>query len=193
MMENNESIEIIDTDMVYVSNSIAVEPLIDQWYAWSHLIHPATAALNIKNRHLSIMNSYIQYPQAHAEAVKKPELLGGPFIDYGGERVDEVKALRDGTMKNCSSLFDLAKSIMALYEMLKLESKGYSLGPLYAKVPENLKGLVELYYDINSNPSFRFFEPLMYDSEFYDESLQTLNFLEIKDDSRSFDLINPRH
>ena len=75
--------------------NIQVEPLIDQWYAWPHLIPPATAARNITERHLKIMESYIHAPQIHANAVKNPKMLGGPFIDHDGKRVDEIRGLRD--------------------------------------------------------------------------------------------------
>jgi len=43
---------------VYLKPNVVIEPLIDNWYAWSHLISPATAAMNIKERHVVIMNSF---------------------------------------------------------------------------------------------------------------------------------------
>lgn len=188
MSENIEA-----TDLVHVSNNVVVEPLISQWYAWTHLLNPATASLHIRNKHLSIMDSYIQFPKAHALAVKRPEMLGGPFIDYDGERVDEIKALRDETLKNCSGLLELSANIQELMNMLAQNAQGHALIDLYAKVPEKLKGLVELYYDLNNNPSFRFFETLLYESEYYNESLQSINLFAINDDdSRSFVWSTPR-
>ncbi len=80
-------------DLLFLKPNIQVEPLFDSWYAWAHLISPATAARNITERHLTIMDSYIGAPELHAAAVKNPKLLGGPFIDYGGERVDEESRL----------------------------------------------------------------------------------------------------
>ena len=59
----------------YLKQNIQVEPLIDQWYAWPHLIPPATAARNITERHFKIMDSYISSPQIHANAVKNPKML----------------------------------------------------------------------------------------------------------------------
>ncbi|MFM7854940.1 MAG: MBL fold metallo-hydrolase, partial [Flammeovirgaceae bacterium] len=73
--------------------NVVMEPLVDRWYAWSHLISPATAALNIVGRHLRIMNSYVQAPQVHAAAVKNPKMRGGPFIDLGGKHVEEIRNL----------------------------------------------------------------------------------------------------
>lgn len=181
------------TDLVHISDNLVIEPLIAQWYAWTHLLNPATAALHIKNKHLTIMDSYIRYPKAHALAVKRPEMLGGPFIDYNGERVDEIEILKNETLKNCSTLLQLSSSIQELINMLLQNAKGHALSDLYTKIPENLKGLVELYYDINNNPSFRFFETLLYDSEYYDESLQSICLFAInEDDSRSFVWSTPR-
>ncbi|WP_046758930.1 MBL fold metallo-hydrolase [Kordia jejudonensis] len=189
----NTSENINDHDEVYVVPNLAVETLVEGWYAWSHLISPATAALNIKNRHLKIIDSYIQNPRIHAAAVKTPKMLGGPFIDYDGKRVDEIQELRDNTIKNCAVHLELCDAIAELNEMLANEATGYSLEPLYEKVPESLRGMVELIYDLNNNPSFRFFEPLLYASKFYDESIQSVNLFCIEDDdSRSFVLSTPR-
>ena len=83
----------MDHNNFYLRQNIQVEPLVDHWYAWPHLIPPATAARNITERHLKIMDSYIANPQIHANAVKNPKMMGGPFIDYGGKRVDEIRSL----------------------------------------------------------------------------------------------------
>jgi len=185
--------EIQNDDLVYIKRNLAIEPLVDNWYAWPHLISPATAAMNIKDRHLKIMTSYVQNPMIHAAAVKTPKMLGGPFIDYDGKRVDEIKGLIDNTKEQCADLLKLREDVFALNDMLKKEAKGYALIELYNKVPESLQGLVELVYDINNNPSFRFFESLLYETEFYNESLQSFNlFLVHDDDSRSFVLSTPK-
>lgn len=185
--------DIKDNDEVCVSNSLAVEPLIGQWYAWAHLLSPTTACLNIKNRHLPILDSYIKFPNAHAEAIKKAEMLGGPFIDYDGKRVDEISELRDRTIEKCAVQLQFADCIMKLFTHLDKAEKGFSLASMYQNIPDMLKGLVELYYDINNNPSFRFIEPIVYQSEAYNESLQSINLLMITDDiSRSFVLSTPR-
>jgi L-ascorbate metabolism protein UlaG (beta-lactamase superfamily) len=185
--------EINDNDLVFIKPNLAIEPLVDNWYAWPHLISPATAAMNIKDRHLKIMNSYVQNPMIHAAAIKSPKMLGGPFIDYGGKRVDEIKGLIDNTMEKCAELLGLRDDIFQLNEMLKKEAKGYALTELYQRIPERLQGLVELVYDINNNPSFRFFESLLYATEYYNESLQSFNlFLVQDDDSRSFVLSTPK-
>ncbi len=177
---------------LYLKPNVVPEPLFDRWYAWSHLISPATAAMNVADRHLKIMNSYIQAPHIHAAAVKNPKMLGGPFMDYGGKRVDEIKSLKENTLTNATVLVDFSNAIKELDAMLKKEAKGYSLDPLYEKVPEMLKGYVELVYDLNNNPTYRFYEALLYNSELYREDLQSVALYLVEDDERPFILSTPQ-
>ncbi|MFZ6011898.1 MAG: MBL fold metallo-hydrolase [Bacteroidota bacterium] len=175
----------------YLKPNVVIEPLFDRWYAWSHLISPATAAMNITGRHLKIINSYIQAPQIHAAAVKSPKMRGGPFMDLGGKRVDEVKRLRENTQTKHSKLIEFSEAIKELNKLLS-KAEGYSLEPLYEKVPEILKGYVELVYDLNNQPSFRLFETLLYASEFYDDSAQSIALWVTENDERPFVLSTPR-
>jgi L-ascorbate metabolism protein UlaG (beta-lactamase superfamily) len=187
--------DIMNTDQneYYLKPNVALEALIDRWYAWSHLISPATAAMNIKERHLKIMNSYVKNPKIHAAAVKKPEMLGGPFINYDGGRVDEIKSLADDIKEKRAHIISLSDAIVELNDMLQREAKGYSLQPLYEKVPDLLRGYVELFYDVNDQVNFRFFEGLLYRSKYYDESAQTIALQLVESDKqRSFVLSTPR-
>jgi L-ascorbate metabolism protein UlaG (beta-lactamase superfamily) len=179
-------------DLLYLRPNIQVEPLFDYWYAWSHLIPPATAARNLTERHFKIMDSYINAPQVHANAVKNPKLLGGPFVDYGGKRVDEIRQLRDQTKRMRPHLIELSEAIASLDETLRTQAKGFSLQPLYSMVPDILKGYVELVYDLNHNPSFRIIEPLLYKSRYYDRSAQSLMLSVLTGDDRPFVLSTPR-
>jgi L-ascorbate metabolism protein UlaG (beta-lactamase superfamily) len=182
----------MNTELVYLKQNVVVEPLFDQWYAWTHLIPPATASRNITERHLKIIDSYVSDPDLHASAVRDPRMLGGPFIDYGGQRVDEIKALREKTKTERASLIELSAAITGLDAMLRAEAKGFSLQPLYARVPEPLRGYVELVYDLNNHPSFRLVEPLLYRSKYYDRSAQSLALSLIRGDDRPFVLSTPR-
>ena len=53
---------VMNSQPLFLRCNVQVEPLIDQWYAWSHLISPATSARNVTERHLAIMDSYISAP-----------------------------------------------------------------------------------------------------------------------------------
>jgi len=178
--------------LFYLKPNVLVEPLVDDWYAWAHLIPPATAARNMTERHLRIMDSYISSPEAHASAVKNPKLLGGPFMDYEGNRVPEVRALRERTLHQRRRQLELSKAIVELDDLLRTKARGYSLQALYAEVPAPLQGYVELVYDLNNQPSFRLLESLLYRSDYNDPDMQSLALSIISRDERPFVLSTPR-
>jgi len=182
----------MENSKLYLKPNVKAEPLFNQWYAWTYLIAPASAAMNIANLHLKIMKSYVAGPQVHANAVKNPAMLGGPFIDYDGGRVDEIRALIDQTSREQAHMTEFAQSVGLLDEMLRNEAKGYSLEPLYEKIPPNLKGYVELVYDLNNNASIRFIEGLLYHSNYYNPASQSFSLSLIDNDDRAFALSTPR-
>lgn len=179
-------------EKMYLKPNVVFEPLIDNWYAWSHLVSPATAAMNIVGRHMTIIESYIFAPEIHAEAVKNPKMRGGPFMDFDGNKVEEIKALEAETRTKRGNMIAFAKAVKELDKMLINEAKGFGLEELYPKVPDILKGYVELFYDRNNNPSFRFFESLLYESEFYDDSTQSVALWVTENDHRPFCLSTAR-
>jgi L-ascorbate metabolism protein UlaG (beta-lactamase superfamily) len=184
--------EQMKTDFVFLKPNVVPEPLFDNWYAWPHLISPATAAMNIVGRHLRIMDSYLLASNIHAEAVKNPKMLGGPFMDYDRNRTKEVRKLREETCRKQKHMIEFAEGVNKLNEILLEEANGDSLEPLYEKVPPILKGYIELIYDVNNQPSFRFFESLLYNSRFYDTSSQSIALYLIEDDERPFMLSTAR-
>lgn len=112
-------------------------------------------------------------------------------MDHGGKRVDEVKALKEKTMERQKDLIAFSDAVKSLTTLLS-KSQGYSLEPLYAEVPEILKGYVELIYDLNNQPSFRFFESLLYKSKYYNPSSQSIALWVTDNDERPFVLSTPR-
>lgn len=177
---------------MYLKPNVVMEPLVDQWYAWSHLVSPATAAMNIVGRHLTIIDSYLSAPSIHAEAVLNPKMRGGPFMDFGGGRVEEVKTLQQQTFQKQDRIIQFAKAIKDLDKLLATEAKGFGLEGVYEKVPPILKGYVELYYDRHNNPGFRFFESLLYNSEYYKKDMQSIALWVTNNDERPFCLSTPR-
>ena len=147
---------------------------------------------NLTERYLSIMESYIECPEAHDAAVADPKLQGGPYMDFRRNRVDDVKALRDRTLHDRKDLIALSRAIEKLDAILREKAKGHSLEGLYAEVPDCLKGYVEIVYDLNNQPSFRLIEPLLYRSPLYDNSFQSVMLAEISGDDRPFVMSTPR-
>jgi len=178
--------------LVYLKPNVIFEPLVNRWYAWPYIISPGTAAMYVANHHLRLMQSFATAPQIHVEALKNPDMRGGPFVRYDTNRAGEIQALHDKTRREQAPLLEFAAAIKALNELLATEAVGSSLEPLYAKVPEVLRGYVELAYDLHHRASFRLFEALLYDSEFYRESNQQLAMSELQSDARAFALSTPR-
>ena len=182
----------METTKYYLKQNVQCEPLFNQWYAWTSLIAPHTAAMFISNLHLKIMKSYVAAPHVHANAVKNPAMMGGPFINYQGDKVAEVRLLIERITKEQAHMIEFAESVKILNDLLKEEAKGHSLEPLYEKIPANLKGYVELVYDLNNNPSIRFLEGLLYKSRYWNPACQSLSLSLINQDDRPFVLSTPR-
>lgn len=177
---------------LYLRQNVLVEPLFNQWYAWPYLIAPATAAMYVENWHLKIMRSFIATPQIHISAQKNQAMLGGPFINYPVERVSEIKELLEKTLQENASLLQFASAIKTFEEKLRTEAIGYSLDPLYQKMPEPLQGYVELVYDLYNQPSMRFIEGLLYKSPYYQPLAQSIVLSLIHRDDRVFMMTTPR-
>jgi L-ascorbate metabolism protein UlaG (beta-lactamase superfamily) len=177
---------------VYLKPGVVIEPLYQQWYAWSHLISPATAALNVLNRHLPIMDSYLKAPAVHERFSSSATMLGAPFMAHPADRAAEVRALRDRTRNDFPHILEFAEAICSLTRLLEEEAHGYSLDGLYEKVPSLLQGYVELSYSLDNHPVYRFFEPLLYRSRYYDVSAQSVALYVVEPDGRPFVLSTPR-
>jgi len=183
---------VLNGEPMYLKGDVVAEPLFAGWYVWPHLISPATCAMNVAGRHLKIMDSFIQAPQVHAAAVKNPKMMGGPFIDQPVTRVEEIKRLRDETAIRQAPLMQFASATRQLTALLQKEASGFSLNALYDKIPEPLRGYVELGYDLQNRPSYRFYEPLLYRSPYYDRGAQSLALHQADTDDRPFVLSTPR-
>ena len=177
---------------MYFKQNILAEPLFNQWYAWTYLIPPTSAAMYIANSHLKIMQSFVSAPLTHVSALQNPAMRGGPFIDYGPQKATEIKQLMDKTVNEQSGMIEFAAAVCKLDQLLTTEANGYSMEALYQKVPDVLKGYVELVYNLNDKPSIRFLEGLLYKSKFYEPSSQSIALSEINSDCRSFVFSTPR-
>lgn len=181
----------MESEVVFLKHNVIMEPLFNQWYAWPYLISPATAAMFVA-QHVKLMQSFIAAPQTHIAALENPAMIGGPFINYEASKTGAVKELLERTTAEQSDLLALADAIRLLDEMLANEASGYSLEPLYQKVPDILKGYVELTYDLHNNASFRLIEGLLYESRYYNQGSQSLMLSRAESDSRPFVFSTPR-
>ncbi|WP_180357099.1 MBL fold metallo-hydrolase [Streptomyces sp. TLI_146] len=160
---------------MYLRPSVVAQPLLHRWYAWPYLLAPHTGALNLRDRLLPIVQAYLMAPHMHESVLSDPARYGGPFLNPEGAGVEQVKELLDAMLAGGSAKLQLAQDIDELRALLKEKAVGGSMEPLYAQVPESLRGRVELVYDTAHRPSFRFFESLMYRSPAFEREAQTVS------------------
>lgn len=180
------------SEKYYLKQNVALEPLVNRWYAWTHLISPLTASMNLVNNHFEIMKSFIKDPESHEKAVASTHMKGGPFVDYPAEKVGEIKALLKSMLLNSKQNIELAKAIKKADALLKEKADGYDLSHLYNELPKVLQGCVELVYDLNNQACLRFFENMFYKTGYYDETKQEIFLYLSEDDDRTFSLSTPR-
>lgn len=160
----------------YLREDVYFEPLFNHWYAWPYLIQPATAARHTVNTHRRIMKSFVNNYHVHILANKERDLAGSEYLDAKEEQVPRIRELIEELDQNCTSLVSLSNAISELEELLRNHTSGESIEPLYEKVPDLLKGFVELFMDTEHHAGYRFIEPLLYLSEYYRKDLQSLSF-----------------
>ena len=102
--------------LVVLKQDVVVEPLVERWHAWAHLVSPATASLNVLYRHIALLDSFVAAPQVHAAACKNPSLRGGPFVDLPQSDVPAVKQLIEDTRKRQASQIAFAEALKEAYD-----------------------------------------------------------------------------
>ncbi len=176
-----------------LADTTVVEPLVNQWSAWAHLIPPVAAGLHLVNYQIKTLQSYLENPKMHLQAARNPDLIGGPFMDIPTHRLEEVRELLDATRRRQARSIEFGESITGFANWLVDAATGESLEPFYSKIPEPMRGYVELIYDYYNRPSLRFLEGLLYASDYYDGGLQSLRISQLtSDDSRPFFMSTPR-
>ena len=179
--------------MYRLADTTVVEPLVNQWSAWAHLVPPVAAGLHLVNYQIKTLQSYLENPEMHLQAARNPNLVGGPFVDIPSHRLEEVRELLDATKRRQARSIEFGESITGFANWLADAAKGESLEPFYARVPEPMRGYVELIYDYYNRPALRFLEGLLYASDYYDPGLQSLRISQLtSDDSRPFFMSTPR-
>lgn len=174
-----------------LAKATVIEPLINQWAVWSDLISPVPYSMHMTRYQIPTLMSYLKNPDLHRRASVDPKLIGGPFVNISKERRAEVEALIEGTKRDQNEYAELAEAVAAFYDLLDSEAKGQSLDSYYSRVPEVLKGYVELLYDYYNHPIVRVLEPLLY-RRYSTDRFQSLRlFQPAKDDSRRFFLNTP--
>ncbi|MFH8447330.1 MBL fold metallo-hydrolase [Streptomyces sp. NPDC018026] len=177
---------------LFLRSKVIVEPLIDKFFAWPYTMAPVQSAMNLAFLQVPLLESYLQSPQVHVAASNNPELRGGYFINIAEERADEVRDLLAAIKHDRAHILRFAEAVVAGQELLRANATGFDLTPLYPKLPPELGGLVELAYDTDNQAQMRFMEPLVYKSEVYQESRQSVQLSFETGIERPFVLSTPR-
>jgi L-ascorbate metabolism protein UlaG (beta-lactamase superfamily) len=176
-----------------LADSVVVEPLVNQWSAWSHTISPLTASLHLLHYQIKTMISYLDNPESHIKMYQNPDLFGGPFINIRPERACEVAQLLADTRRRQGASIEFATNFEQFQALLVDQARGESLESYYKSIPEPLRGYVELIYDYFNRPGVRVLESLVYRSRYYDRGLQSLKLFSLySDSSRLCFLSTPR-
>jgi L-ascorbate metabolism protein UlaG (beta-lactamase superfamily) len=100
-----------------------------------------------------------------------------------------LNSLLEQIQHDAQHYISLASDIKTFDQRLQQED-GNTLEGLYAQLPQSLKGMVELVYDLSHRPSIRFIEPLMYQKH-YDSSGQSVALSIAESDWRPFIMSTP--
>lgn len=172
---------------LYLKPNTILEPLLWNWHAWSHLMSPLTASMHIKNRHIRIMQRFVD--AGSKPDVKNQKFEGGPVVQLDGSFTSDVKKLLDKTLDECQPLLELAEGIEDASQLV-LQPAGKTLEPLYDSLKPAVKGLVELVYNLDFQPGLKFYESLVW-QDYYSTQAQSIAFSQINSDQRPFILGTP--
>jgi L-ascorbate metabolism protein UlaG (beta-lactamase superfamily) len=175
----------------YLRSSVVWQPLVHRWPAWPQLIPPHTAALNLRDRLLPVLRSYLKAPRIHAESLRSPAMYSGPFIDDRGRDPADYQGLLDRILTDAVPLLQLADDLDRVRVLLREQADGRALTGLHARLPDSLRGRAELVYDASDHPRLRLFEPLLYRAFEQCGAGQSVSLLPAPDPRRPFALSNP--
>lgn len=178
--------------LVLLLPNVVVEPLVARWYAWSHMVSPATASLHTAYKYLPLLESFVASPDVHAVACKTPSLRGGPFVDLPKSSIEAVQQLINEVKNQQSKQVEFGVALREAYRYLLNNADGFSIEKHYESMPQALKGYVELFYSLGGAPDLRVLEPLLYKSELHSKSLQSAMIYRAKGDDRTFAFSTPR-
>jgi L-ascorbate metabolism protein UlaG (beta-lactamase superfamily) len=182
----------VNDEPVFLRSNAIIEPLVDRFYAWMHIVSPAAAALNLAKVQVPLLESYLQNPPVHVAASANPSLRGGYFVNIEETRSMEVAALLDSIKKDRADMLAFADAIAEADDLLRQNATGFDLTPLYPRLPQALNGLVELAYDTGNQASLRLLEPVLYTSQYYDARRQSVQLSLETGVERPFILSTPR-
>lgn len=176
----------------YLKPEVKLDPLINSWPAWSHIIAPIQNAMHAAFRHLPMLQSFVKNPSLHYNASKQTENYAGPYVQLPAEEINSVQRLltqaRSGPQKE---LIEFAKSVREFSRALPEVTRGRPLAEAYGKLPSPLQGCTEIVYAAENVPVLRFVEPILYRSSLQRAQQQSLCLSLVREDARPFFMNTP--
>jgi L-ascorbate metabolism protein UlaG (beta-lactamase superfamily) len=103
-----------------------------------------------------------------------------------------VQRLLELIHRDGADLLGFAKAYRDFDRLVQEGGKGFSLDEYYRRLPETLRGCIELSYDLNNHPKVRVYEELLYDQQLNDPTGREIGLSMVADRDRKFFLTNPR-
>ncbi len=181
-----------DKEVSYLKASVKVEPLIDRWHAWTHLLAPAQQAMNLAFRYLPALESFVASPSVHIAATKNPEMYGGPFVDLPHKAVPDVTSYLATTRMRRAEALRFASQYKEFDRKLTTIAQGYSLNEHKLDLPDSLKGRVELVYDLNKHPKIKILDEMFTEDDMGLRASEGIYLHIATDEDRPFFLSTPK-
>lgn len=172
----------------YLDEAVAAVPLVDSWYAWGQLVDPVSYALNIRGRYIPLLESFVEAPELHADAVQDDVLLGGPFVGLPASDVDRAAGLLS-ELRCKAQLASFAAAIRELYAGLG-EQRDVGTAAEIA-IPKLLQGLVDVGLDVLGRPHVRIRGSLVEEAGLVSEARQSVYLSRLHPDRRTFVFSTP--
>jgi L-ascorbate metabolism protein UlaG (beta-lactamase superfamily) len=184
---------MVEQALFRLAASTCVEPLVGRWVAWAHVMAPTLFSLHLTNYQMQTLRSYVSNPWLHEKSCRDPRLLGGAFVDIASEKAAQVSVLLAQMEATLADNIEFARGLNEFQNRLVAEAKGESLESRYERMPQSLRGFVELIYDYYDRPIVRCLEGLLYRSRYYKKEIQSLRlFRQEHDLARPNYLSTPR-
>lgn len=182
----------LNLEMATLRSSVKIEPMIDRWHAWTHLLGPAQQAMNLAYRYLPALESFVASPSVHIAATHNPEMYGGPFVDLSIDSLGEVSAYLSDIKERRAEALRFAEEYRQFDRRLLSVAQGYSLNEYKLELPDTLKGRVELVYDLNKHPKIKILEEMFAEDDMGLRESEGVLLHETPDPDRPFFLSTPK-
>jgi L-ascorbate metabolism protein UlaG (beta-lactamase superfamily) len=94
--------------------------------------------------------------------------------------------------ESCAHLIHFSRDFVSFHRKILERASGGNLDEYYDDVPESLRGIVEITYDLNNRPVLRVFDELSGEAGLCNDETHEIMFFSFQDEKRGFFLNTPR-